>query len=164
MSTEEIIAMEQQYVLQTYKRPAFVVERGEGVYLYDTEGRRYLDFVSGIAVNALGYGPPEVLVAIRDQAAKLIHVSNLYHTIPHAELARLLVENSFADRVFFCNSGTEAIEGALKFARKWAKTNFGEDKVGIVAFTALSMDGLLGLWRPPVERNTESPSSLCCRG
>ncbi|HIP97038.1 MAG TPA: aspartate aminotransferase family protein, partial [Anaerolineae bacterium] len=120
---------------QTYKRPPFVIERGEGVYLYDTEGRRYLDFVGGIAVNALGYGPPEVLAAIRDQAAKLIHVSNLYHTIPHAELAKLLVENSFADRVFFCNSGTEAIEGALKFARKWAKTNFGEDKIGIVAFS-----------------------------
>ena len=134
MTAEEIIAMEQQYVLQTYKRPPFVFERGEGVYLYDTEGRRYLDFVGGLAVNALGYGPPEVLAAIRDQAAKLIHVSNLYHTIPHAELARLLVENSFADRVFFCNSGTEAIEGALKFARKWAKTNFSEDKIGIVAF------------------------------
>jgi acetylornithine/N-succinyldiaminopimelate aminotransferase len=134
MTTEEIIAMEQQYVLQTYKRPPFVIERGEGVYLYDAEGRRYLDLVGGIAVNALGYSPPGVLAAIRDQAAKLIHVSNLYHTIPHAELAQLLVENSFADRVFFCNSGTEAVEGALKFARKWAKTNFSEDKVGIVAF------------------------------
>jgi acetylornithine/N-succinyldiaminopimelate aminotransferase len=134
MAAEEIIAMEQQYVLQTYKRPPFVVERGEGVYLYDTEGRRYLDFVGGIAVNALGYGPSEVLAAIKSQSAKLIHVSNLYHTIPHAELAQLLVENSFADRVFFCNSGSEAIEGALKFARKWAKTNFSEDKIGIVAF------------------------------
>jgi len=134
MTAEETIAMEQQYVLQTYRRPPFVIERGEGVYLYDTEGRRYLDLVGGIAVNALGYSPPEVLAAIRDQAAKLIHVSNLYHTIPHAELAQLVVENSFADRVFFCNSGSEAIEGALKFARKWAKSNFSEDKIGIVAF------------------------------
>jgi acetylornithine/N-succinyldiaminopimelate aminotransferase len=134
MTAEETIAMEQQYVLQTYRRPPFVIERGEGVYLYDTEGRCYLDFVGGIAVNALGYGPPEVLAAIKSQSAKLIHVSNLYHTIPHAELAQLVVENSFADRVFFCNSGSEAIEGALKFARKWAKSNFSEDKIGIVAF------------------------------
>ncbi len=135
MNTRDIIALEQKYVLQTYKRPDFVIVKGEGVYLFDAEGRRYLDFVSGIAVNALGYGDPEVMAALSEQAGKLIHVSNLYHTVPHARLAQLLVENSFADRVFFCNSGTEAVEGALKFARKWGRTNYGPDKTGIVAFS-----------------------------
>ena len=135
MDAQEIIELEGRYVLQTYGRPAFVLERGEGVYLYDTEGKAYLDFVSGIAVNALGYGDPEILATIREQSEKLIHVSNLYHTIPHAQLAQMLVEQSFADRVFFCNSGSEAVEGALKFARKSSSTRFGADKYEIVAFS-----------------------------
>ena len=135
MNAQEIIDLENHYVLQTYGRPNFVWERGEGVYLFDTSGKAYLDFVSGIAVNALGYGDREVLEAIHEQSKKLIHVSNLYHTIPHAELARSLVEHSFADRVFFCNSGTEAVEGALKFARKYSSTHFGTDKYEIVAFS-----------------------------
>jgi len=135
METQAIIDFEKQHIVQTYRRPPFVLERGEGVYLYDTEGRRYLDFVAGIAVNALGYGDPEMLACIQAQAAKLIHVSNLYHTIPHVELARRLVEHSFADRVFFCNSGTEANEAAIKFARKWARSKFGEGKAKLVAFS-----------------------------
>jgi acetylornithine/N-succinyldiaminopimelate aminotransferase len=135
VDTQEIIDLEQQYVLQTYKRPPFVLERGEGVYLYDAEGRRYLDFVSGIAVNALGYGDPEVLQALGEQAGRLMHASNLYHTAPQALLARDLVQRSFADRAFFCNSGTEACEAALKFARKWQRVNHaGEERPGIVAF------------------------------
>lgn len=136
MNTQQIIALEQQYVLQTYKRPPFVLERGEGVYLYDAEGRRYLDFVSGIAVNALGYADPEVLAALSAQACQLTHCSNLYHSAPQALLARDLVERSFADRVFFCNSGAEACEGALKFARKWQRVNHpGQARHGIVAFS-----------------------------
>ncbi len=135
-SAEGIIELEQRYVLQTYKRAPFVLERGEGVYLYDTEGRRYLDLVAGIAVNALGYGDPEVLGALAAQAQALIHGSNLYHSIPQALLARDLVERSFADRVFFCNSGTEANEAAFKFARKWQRTNHpGEERSGILAFS-----------------------------
>ena len=134
-NTQEIIELEQQYVLQTYLRPEFVFERGEGVWLYDTEGRRYLDAGSGIAVNALGYRRDTIVEAIRASAAGLLHVSNLYHTAPHALLARDLCQASFADRVFFCNSGTEANEGALKFARKYARTKGHTDKTGIVAFT-----------------------------
>ena len=84
-----------------------------------------MDFVSGIAVNALGYGDPDVRRALQEQAERLIHVSNLYLTAPQAQLAQMLVERSFADKVFFCNSGTEAVEAALKFARKWAKIRFG---------------------------------------
>lgn len=127
--------LEARYLVQTYKRAPFVLERGEGVYLYDSQGRRYLDFVAGIAVNALGHGHPAVLQALQRQAGRLIHVSNLYHTRPHVELARLLVESSFADRAWFCNSGSEAVEACFKFARKWARTRFGEGKHAIVAFS-----------------------------
>ncbi|MHB1293536.1 MAG: aspartate aminotransferase family protein [Anaerolineae bacterium] len=131
---EQIKAWNDQYVLHTYARAPFVLERGEGAYVYDTEGKRYLDFVSGIAVNALGYGDPEVTRAITEQLGRLVHVSNLYYTIPQAQLAKMLVEASFADKVFFCNSGTEAAEAALKFARKWARLHFGEGKTEVLAF------------------------------
>ena len=134
-STQDIIALEKQYVLQTYLRPDFVFERGEGVWLYDHEGRQYLDAGSGIAVNALGYHHETIVKAIQQSAEGLLHVSNLYHTAPQALLARDLCQASFADRVFFCNSGTEANEGALKFARKWARANGHADKTGIVAFS-----------------------------
>lgn len=133
--TNEVIALEQKYVLQTYRRPDFVLARGQGVWLYDTDGRAYLDGVAGIAVNALGYGDAQLVAAIKAAAEGLVHVSNLYHSAPQAQLARSLVERSFADRVFFCNSGTEANEAALKFARKYARQKFGEHKTEIVAFT-----------------------------
>jgi acetylornithine/N-succinyldiaminopimelate aminotransferase len=135
MSTDEIIANDQRYILQTYRRPNFVIERGEGCYLIDTEGRRYLDCVAGIAVNALGYGDPEVTRAMAEQATQLIHTSNLYYTKPAGELAKMLVERSFADRVFFCNSGAEAIEGAIKFARKRTYEQHLEHKKTVVAFS-----------------------------
>jgi acetylornithine/N-succinyldiaminopimelate aminotransferase len=137
MDSENTIALEGQYVLQTYMRAPFVIERGEGCTLYDDQGRAYLDLAAGIAVNALGYGDPELLDAIESQARRLIHVSNLYQTEPAAHLAQMLCERSFADRAFFCNSGAEANEGAIKFARKWAKTHFPEQatrKVEVVTF------------------------------
>ncbi len=103
MRTDKVIEQEQQYILQTYGRPEFVLERGNGVYLFDLDGNRYLDFVSGLAVNAFGYGDYDILKAIEEQAGQLMHVSNLYHTVPSTSLSQSLVENSFADRVFFCN-------------------------------------------------------------
>ncbi len=124
MTTQEIIALEQKYILQTYVRPPFVLERGDGMHLFDTDGKKYLDFVGGLAVNALGYNNKMIQDAANAQLKKLIHVSNLYHTVPAPQLAQLLCENSFADRVFFCNSGTESWEAALKFARKWGYKNF----------------------------------------
>jgi acetylornithine/N-succinyldiaminopimelate aminotransferase len=134
MTAADIISAEQRYLLQTYARPEFVIERGEGCYLYDSEGRRYLDCVAGIAVNALGYGDPDVARAIRDHANGLIHLSNLYHSRPAVELAQTLVNHtSWADRVFFCNSGAEAVEGALKFSRRYARDTHGEGKTTIVA-------------------------------
>lgn len=132
IKTENLIEQEHKYILQTYGRPDFVLERGNGVYLFDLDGNRYLDFVSGLAVNALGYGDYDVLKAIEQQSAQLMHVSNLYHTVPSTRLARTLVESSFADRVFFCNSGTEAWEAALKFCRKWGHTSGGRHK--LIAF------------------------------
>lgn len=119
-------------VLNTYKRAPGEFVRGEGVYLYDAEGKRYLDFVSGIAVNALGYGDPGLVAALHAAADGLLHVSNLYETAPATRLASELVARSFADKVFFCNSGAEANEGAFKFARRWART-VGEVKHEIVA-------------------------------
>ncbi len=126
MDTKEIIDLEQSYILQTYARPDFVLERGDGVHLFDTDGKQYLDFVSGLSVNALGYNNPTICDTMTAQAGKLIHVSNLYHTVPAPRLAAMLCERSFADRVFFCNSGTESWEAALKFARKWGYRNFEE--------------------------------------
>jgi len=119
-------------VLHTYKRPPGEIVRGEGVYLYDADGKRYLDFVSGIAVNALGYSDPGLVAALHAAADGLVHVSNLYETAPAKRLAEALVAQSFADKVFFCNSGAEANEGAFKFARRWART-VGEVKHEIVA-------------------------------
>jgi len=132
---QRIIDLESRYVVHSYNRAPFVLAHGEGVYLYDTEGNRYLDLMAGIAVNALGYGDPELARVIAEQAADLIHVCNLYHTAPHAELAARLCELSFADRVFFNNSGSEANETAIKFARKWARQRGGDDKTQIVTFT-----------------------------
>jgi predicted acetylornithine/succinylornithine family transaminase len=122
MNNDELIQAAAQYLVPTYVRPSIVFTHGQGCYLYDSNGRQYLDFAAGIAVNALGHADPEWARVVAEQAHTLVHVSNLFHSAPQVELARRLVENSFADRVFFTNSGTEANEGALKFARKWART------------------------------------------
>jgi acetylornithine/N-succinyldiaminopimelate aminotransferase len=120
-------------ILGTYKRAPVEFTHGSGVYLYDATGRRYLDFVSGIAVNALGYADPGLQAAMHRAADGLVHVSNLYASAPGRELAAGLVARSFASKVFFCNSGAEANEGAFKFARRWARTLGGGSKHEIVA-------------------------------
>jgi predicted acetylornithine/succinylornithine family transaminase len=119
-------------ILGTYKRAPVEFVRGSGVHLYDAEGRAYLDFVSGIAVNALGYDDAGLKAALHAAADGLVHTSNLYSTAAGEQLASMLVAKSFADKVFFCNSGAEANEGAFKFARRWARTQ-GEAKHEIVA-------------------------------
>jgi predicted acetylornithine/succinylornithine family transaminase len=136
MDKQTIIENEQDYVLQTYARPEMVFTHGRGLILYDTEGNEYLDFNAGIAVTALGHSDPAWTTAVAEQAGKLVHVSNLYHTEPQATLAKKLVEHSFADRVYFCNSGAEANEAALKFARKFAFVHGrGQGKSKLVSFT-----------------------------
>jgi len=119
-------------LLGNYKRAPGQFVSGDGVYLIDATGRRFLDFVSGIAVNALGYADPGLRSALHAAADGLVHVSNLYATAPGEQLAATLVQQSFADKVFFCNSGAEANEGAFKFARRWARTK-GDAKHEIVA-------------------------------
>lgn len=113
------VAEEHRYLFQNYGRQPVVVERGHGTRVWDVDGNEYLDFVGGVAVNALGHAHPVIAGAIADQAKTLMHVSNLFYSRPMIELARLLVEHSCLDRVFFCNSGTEAVEGAIKLARRW---------------------------------------------
>ncbi|HET8655070.1 MAG TPA: acetylornithine transaminase [Longimicrobiaceae bacterium] len=122
-------------LLGVYRPAAPLFVGGEGSYLVAEDGARYLDFVAGIAVNALGYGDPDFTAAVQEALESgLVHVSNLFRTRPAAELAQWLTEHSFADRAFFCNSGAEANEGAFKFARRWARSTGGEEKAEIVAF------------------------------
>ncbi len=109
------------FIMNTYKRFPLVFERGEGVYLFDNKGDRYLDFLAGIAVNILGHSHEIVVQSVKDQVEKLIHVSNLYYIKEQADLAEALVAHSCADKVFFCNSGTEANEAAIKLARLYGK-------------------------------------------
>jgi acetylornithine aminotransferase/acetylornithine/N-succinyldiaminopimelate aminotransferase len=136
MSLASVSRMEAKLLLPTYERQPILFVRGRGVYLWDSRGQRYLDFLSGIGVNALGHNHPAIQAAIKRQASRLIHVSNLFFHEYQAELARLLTEISGLDRAFFCNSGTEAWEGALKLARAFAQMknrNGSKSKTRILA-------------------------------
>jgi acetylornithine/N-succinyldiaminopimelate aminotransferase len=132
MSAKEIMALANENIMNTYKRFPIVLAKGSGVKVWDINGREYLDFVSGIAVCSLGHSHPQVITAVKEQLEKLTHVSNLYYTEPQTQLAKLLVENSFADKVFFCNSGAEANEAAIKLVRKYAHENMGPDKFELI--------------------------------
>lgn len=131
--SKEYIDRAEQVILHTYNRFQIVLEKGEGVRLYDVEGKEYLDFSAGIAVFALGYNHPEYSQALKDQIDKIIHTSNLYYNVPMTEAAEKLVKASGMSRVFFTNSGTEAIEGAIKVARKYAYLKDGSTDHEIIA-------------------------------
>jgi acetylornithine/N-succinyldiaminopimelate aminotransferase len=133
METYQIIQEGDDYLLPNYYRHKVVLMRGEGVHVYDSERVVYLDFFSGIAVNGLGQAYPEVVNAIIDETKKLGHVSNYYYNEPNVRLAKLLCEISFAQKVFFCNSGTEAVEASLKLARKYHR-RLGQDRYEIISF------------------------------
>ena len=120
-------------LLHTYNRSKVVFDHGKGVYLYDTDGKEYLDFAAGIAVCSLGYGEEAYTTALKNQVDKLLHVSNLYYNEPTTEAAQKLLKASGMDRVFFTNSGTEAIEGALKAARRYSYNKYGVERYEIVA-------------------------------
>ncbi|WP_457625683.1 aminotransferase class III-fold pyridoxal phosphate-dependent enzyme, partial [Persephonella sp.] len=111
---KKFIEEENRYLFPNYARFPVSFEKGEGVYLYDTEGKRYIDMLAGIAVNTLGYAHPELTGAVCEQASKILHVSNLFYIRPQTEVAKILVENTCLDKVFFCNSGAEANETAIK--------------------------------------------------
>src|SRR5271157_5345273 len=123
MRFDEIAQLEKQFLIPTYDRLPILAVRGEGCYLYDDRGRKYLDFLGGLAVNDLGYAHPEVLAVLRDEAETLLHVSNLLYHPYQAPLAKKLTSLAGLDRAFFANSGTEAIEGALKLARIYARSH-----------------------------------------
>jgi acetylornithine aminotransferase len=129
----ETIKKADNFIAQTYKRFPVVLTRGRGCTVWDESGKAYLDFVAGIAVCNLGHAHPDVTRAIAHQAGTLVHVSNLYYTAPQAEVADLLVANSFADRVFFCNSGAEANEAAIKLARKYFNDKADPERFRVIA-------------------------------
>jgi len=147
---QSLIERERNYLLQTYNRYPVAFERGKGVFLFDLEGKRYLDFVSGLGVNALGHAHPRIVKTIREQAARLIHISNLYHHQYQGELAEKLCQLSGMNRAFFSNSGTEAIEGSIKLARLAGHRVGGAEKSRLIGlegsyhgrtFGALSLTG-----------------------
>ena len=123
-----------QWMMPVYAPAAFIPVRGEGAWLWDQEGKGYIDFAGGIAVNALGHAHPAMVRALTEQATKFWHTGNGYTNEPALKLAKQLIDATFADRIFFCNSGAEANEAALKTARKFAHDRFGAHKSGIVAF------------------------------
>lgn len=133
MSKQEYIEEAEQALLHTYNRFQLVLDHGEGVYLYDTDGKKYLDFAAGIAVQALGYGNKAYNDALKAQIDKLLHTSNLYYNVPTMEAAQKALKASQMDRIFFTNSGTEAIEGAIKAAKKYAYTRDGNAGHEIIA-------------------------------
>ena len=130
---QQIVELERRFLLQTYNRYPIVIQRGKGVFLYDLEGKRYLDFVAGLGVNALGHAHPRIVKIIRQQAARAIHLSNLYYNEYQGRLAEKLCSLSGLERAFFSNSGTEAIEGSIKLARLAGHKVGGEAKCQIVA-------------------------------
>jgi acetylornithine aminotransferase len=132
MPTDLLQEDEARYLMHTYARWPISIVRGRGCRVYDLEGREYLDFVGGIAVNLLGYSHPDLVAAIQKQAQQLLHASNLYYTEPQVKLAKTLVDHSFADKVFFGNSGAEANEAAIKLARRYAHLKYGPDRFEIV--------------------------------
>jgi len=132
MDSQTLMMLSEKYVAHTYARYPIVLVRGKGTRVWDVEGREYLDFVSGLAVCNLGHCHPKVVRAIQHQAEKLIHVSNFYYIEPQIQLASLLCQHSFAKKVFFCNSGAEANEGAMKLARKHAKEKREGDRYEII--------------------------------
>jgi predicted acetylornithine/succinylornithine family transaminase len=132
MDSQTLMLLSEKYVAHTYTRYPLLLVRGKGSRVWDLEGEEYLDFVSGLGVCSLGHCHPKVIRAIQDQAEKLIHVSNLYYIEPQIQLASLLCKHSFADKVFFCNSGAEANEGAFKLARKYAKEKMGKARYEII--------------------------------
>jgi acetylornithine/N-succinyldiaminopimelate aminotransferase len=154
------IDMSTNYVMETYGRFDVSFEKGKGTKLYDSEGNEFLDFVSGIAVNCLGHSHPSIVKTIQEQSQNLIHISNYYWTKPQKELAKILCENSVFHRAFFCNSGTEAVEAALKLSRKYSILKGYENKNTIIymnnSFHGRSM-GALSVTGQPKYQQTFKP-------
>ena len=132
MNSQQWIEKSDKYIMKTYGRYPIVPARGEGCRLWDVDGKEYLDFLGGVAVNNLGHCHPKVVAALQKQAAELIHCSNYYQIPQQIELAELLCNHSFADKAFFCNSGAEANEAAIKLARKYSRDTYGPERYEII--------------------------------
>ena len=130
---QDVLVAESEHLLQVYKRIPVVFTHGDGSYLYDIDERRYLDFVSGLGVTSLGHAHPELATALAGQARALLHTSNLYFHPLQGQVGRRLTELSGLARAFFCNSGTEAVEACLKFARRYWYTEGATQRTGFVA-------------------------------
>ena len=133
LSTEKIVELGKKVVMNTYGRLPLGIVKGKGVWVWDKEGKSYLDFLTGLAVNSLGHSHPAIVRAIQEQAEQILHTSNLYWIPNQVALAERLVNHSFAQKVFFCNSGAEANEAAFKLARKYAGKTYGSDKYEVVS-------------------------------
>ena len=136
MEMKKLLDDSEHYLMHTYNRFPVAIRKGRGMKVWGTDGKEYLDFLGGVAVNCLGHCHPKVVIAIQKQAQRLIHISNYFHIESQTKLAKILVENSFADKVFFCNSGAEANEAAIKLARRYFKEVSGKNKFEII--TALN--------------------------
>ena len=150
----------QNYLTPNFSFAPMIPERALGSRVGDTEGREYIDLSGGIAVNALGHCHPDLVAALAEQSQKLWHISNIYTTQPAQELAKKLVENTFADKVFFCNSGAEANEAALKLARKYGRDHFGEHKTEICAVIIEPIQGESGIL-PATQEYLQAARRLC---
>ena len=133
LDTNNIIKNSLRYLVNNYFRFPIVLVRGEGCKVWDVDGKEYIDFASGLGTTNLGHCHPKIIEAVKDQVETLIHISNFYHIVPQVEMAMLLVENSFADRVFFCNSGAEANEAAIKLARKYSRDRYGDQRYEVIS-------------------------------
>ncbi len=152
---EQIIALDKKYLMNTYNRYPIAIVKGDGVKVWDADGKKYLDFLGGIAVNVLGHCHPAVVDAIIVQVKKLVHISNLYYTEPSAELAELLSIHGGLDKIFFCNSGAEANEGAIKLARKYQWRKGHKEKYKIItathSFHGRTMGALAATHKPEIQ-------------
>ncbi len=133
MITGDFLADSQKFIMNTYSRQPLVLVKGRGTRVFDSDGKEYIDFVSGVAVCNLGHCHPRIVVALQKQAQRLMHVSNHFHNEPQIKLAKALVGRSFADKVFFCNSGTEAVEAAIKLARRYGREIVKQDRYEIIS-------------------------------
>ena len=156
MDAKSIIKDSSKYLINNYSRFPIALVRGEGCKVWDVDEKEYIDFASGLGTTNLGHCHPKIIKAVRDQVETLIHVSNFYHIVPQVEMAVLLVKNSFADRVFFCNSGAEANEAAIKLARKYSIDKYGDQRYEVIStkgsfhgrtIASLSATGQEKLWR-----------------
>ena len=164
MKTNEYMEQTEQYVLHTYNRFPLVIDHGEGVHLYDTDGKAYLDFAAGIAVYALGYSNDDYKKAVKDQVDKVIHVSNLFYNVPMGSAAEKLAKASGMDKVFFTNSGTESIEGAIKVARKYAYLKDGSNDHEIIAMNHSFHGRTLGALSVTGNAHYREPFEPLCGG